>query len=180
MRAWLLVLAGCSFELRAGAPDRDAGALDGPADASPDAAACPAQFVQLAGAPATSRYRVLAGRFAFAAAVTACADLGPRVHLSRLDSRPELDALFAAVAAQTPDVGDTHIYRVVGTRRNDDTWHDLDGSLLAFLPWGAGEPTNLAGEDCMSMRLEIGAPPQPAVTGADQCTTAHEIACECE
>jgi len=177
MRAWLLVVAGCSFQLRAGDADHDARALD--AHPSDDAAVCPAGFAALAGAPAASQYRVLAGRFAFNAAVSACADLGPRVHLAQLDSRPELDALFAAVAAQTPDIGDTHIYRVVGTRQGTD-WNDLDGSPLAFLPWGAGEPTNLAGEDCMSMRLEVGAPPQPAVTGADVCTTAHEIACECE
>jgi len=185
MRAWPIVLAGCSFELSGGGVQHDASVPDATTDGVPvDAATCPPGFAALAGAPPTSHYRVLAGRFAFTAAVTACSDLGARVHLARLDSRPELDALFAAVAAQTPDATDTRIYRVVGTRHDNgtapDTWHDLDGSQLAFLPWGVGEPTNLAGEGCMSMRLEVGAPPQPAVTGADQCTTLHEVACECE
>jgi len=111
--------------------------------------------------------------------------MGLGTHLSRLDTQAEADAIYTLIDNAT-GTGDTHIYRVVGTRHAngagsaDDTWHDLDGSPLAFQPWGIGEPTNGAGEDCMSLRLENSGNPPPKVVGADVCTTAHEFACECE
>jgi len=183
------MVAGCSFQSTAAPGDArliDA-ALDAADDAAPppiDAPGCPSDFVAVTGAPPASRYKVITVGQSFSAAVSTCAAIDSKVHLARLDSRTETDALFDAIDAAVT-TGDQHIYRVVGTRHANggapDTWHDLDDvTELAFQPWGQNEPTNLAGETCMSLRLEFFGSPPARVTGADVCTTPHEFACECD
>jgi hypothetical protein len=178
------LVAGCSFSAP-GASGIDAPAGDGAGagDAPIDGASCPAGLVAVSGAP--SRYQAIATPAPFAVAVSTCAGLGAGVHLVRLDSQAEANAIFQLI---DDAILITHvpIYRVVGARHangagtTDDTWHDLDDvTPLDFLPWGEGEPTSLAGESCMSLREEIGLPPDK-VTGADNCTTARPFACECE
>lgn len=181
--AWFGLLVACSFRIApdGAAPPSDA-AIDGGVDApevTADAPGCPAGFVPVAGAPATSRYRVF-GHQSYDDAVATCATLG--THLLQLDTQEEADALEELIDAETASV-DTRIYRVVGRRDRDpepDAWLGRDGvTPLTFLPWGAGEPTSLTGEDCMSLREENGAS-ATKVIGADLCTTLHEFACECE
>jgi hypothetical protein len=180
-----VVLAACGFR-HGDLPRFDAGGDTGisddvrPIDAPADVAAvsCPTGFVAVSGAPAASRYEAF-GPQTYATAVMACATMG--THLLRLDTQSEADNLYAFIDTAT-GTGDTHIYRVVGQRNRNvvpNTWLDLDGvTQLSFLPWGAGEPTSGATEDCMSLRTE--ADPSLKVIGADVCTTLHEFACECE
>jgi hypothetical protein len=153
------------------------GAIDAPPDAKADAHTCPTGFMPLAGAPATSKYLTFAAQ-SFSTAVNTCKGLG--THLVQLDTPGELDAVYTLID-QVTGAGDTHLYRVVGQRDKSVTpnrWLDLSGNPLTYLPWGVGEPTNLAGEDCIMMRLETAATTK--VIGADQCGTLHEYACECE
>ncbi len=181
--AWLLV-AGCSFSTPAstGVPgdgklaDGSLGGEPGtpPAiDAMPDAAGCPANFVPVAGA-GNSRYAVFA-KDSQPAALLTCSNLG--THLLRLDDQAEATALEAYIDAQTAG-GDTHLYRVVGARDLvlRDQFHDLDFTFLSFLPFGANEPTNGIGEECLVLKKESNI----GVIGADQCLTQHEFACECD
>jgi hypothetical protein len=178
------LVAGCSFS----SPKAGTGAIDAPDGDAPagagDAPNCPAGFAAVNGAP--SRYLAMTTARAFASAAAACAALGPRVHLARLDSQAETTAIFGLVdgAIVGPHMA---IYRVVGARHlngpgpADDTWHDLDNvAPLAFLPWGQSEPTSLAGESCMSVRNETSGAPPPKIAGADDCTTPRPFACECE
>jgi hypothetical protein len=179
----LLLLAGCSFphgSLSTDAPpaSADDANRDAMPDGKPDAAdACPAGFTSLANAPTTSKYKAFSAQ-SFTAAVNACNSLG--THLVHLDTQGEVDAIYTLIDSVT-GVGDTHLYRVVGQRDKSVTpnrWLDLSGNALTFLPWGATEPTNGLNEDCIMMRLETAATNK--VIGADQCTTNHEYACECE
>ena len=152
-------------------------------DAVPDAPRCPADFVPLAGS--VSLYKAMIVPLAYATAVTECTGLGANVQLVRLDTQAETDALYTFMD-DAITVGDTNVTRVVGQRHAngagtaDDTWHDLDDvTALAFLPWGASEPTSSAGEDCMSLRDEFGVS-NARVTGADDCITLRPYACECQ
>lgn len=178
---WLAV-AGCEF--RHGAlmtdarPIIDDSAADAAPDAKLDARTCPTGFASLQGAPATSKYLSFSAQ-SFTTAVSTCKNLG--THLVRLDTPGELGAVYTLID-QVTGAGDTHLYRVVGQRDKSvvpNQWLDLDGIPLTFLPWGVSEPTNLAGEDCIMMRLETGST-TTKVIGADQCGTLHEYACECE
>jgi hypothetical protein len=179
---WLIAFAGCEF--RHGALMTDAspptdgdGAVDAGHDAKPDAHTCPPGFMPLQGAPAASKYLTFSAQ-SFATAVNACKGLG--THLVQLDTQGEVDAVYTLIDQATGG-GDTHLYRVVGQRDKSVTpnrWLDLSGNPLTFLPWGASEPTSLAGEDCIMIRLETASTTK--VIGADQCATLHEYACECE
>ncbi|CAN5873437.1 hypothetical protein BH11MYX3_BH11MYX3_35650 [soil metagenome] len=185
----LLVAGGCGFHTPAsnsgtgdarsvdaiggepGAPPIDAAMID----VAPDASSCPTSFVTVPAAANSSRYQVFA-KASQLTALTTCSNLG--AHLLRLDTQAEATALQAFIDAQITTAGDTGLYRIVGARDLliRSLWHDLDLSLLTFLPWGDGEPTNGNGEDCIMLKLESGA----GVIGADQCGTAHEFACECD
>lgn len=186
MRAFaaILLVAGCDFSTPAstGVPgdgkiaDASMGGEPGAppsGDAMSDAAACPGNFVPIASA-GSSRYAVFPKDTQPGAMLT-CSNLG--THLLRLDDQAEATALEAYIDQQTGG-GDTRLYRVVGARdlvlRNQ--FHDLDFSFLTYLPFGTGEPTNNAGEECLVLKKEgaIG------VIGADQCLTQHEFACECD
>jgi hypothetical protein len=160
-------------------PTTDAdGTIDAVPDAKGDAHTCPPGFMPLSGAPAASKYLTFSAQ-SFTTAVNTCKNLG--AHLVQLDTPGELDAVYTLID-QATGAGDTHLYRVVGQRDKSVTpnrWLDLSGNPLTFLPWGASEPTNLAGEDCIMMRLET-ASTTTKVIGADQCATLHEYACECE
>lgn len=179
-RILALALAGCSYAPTP-ATVEDAGgdaATDGaPPDTEPDALVCPAGFAAITGAP--SMYRLSSTTETYAMAVELCATVGPRVHLARVDSQAEVDALFAAANAFYRVVGQRHLNNPVTAA--DDTWHDLDDlTELAFQPWGANEPTSLDGELCMSIREEFVGVPPPIVAGADDCTTPRLFFCECE
>ena len=189
----LFALAGCSFPHGEAARAIDAAesdaadASDAAADALPDgritdAATCPSGFVTVAGAPATSKYKVFAAQ-PFAGAVNGCKAMG--THLLELDTQGEANALYTFIDVTTTALSDTHLYRVVGQRNKSvtpNTWLGLSGETLTFLPFGVGEPTNGAGEDCIDSRLETSGPGTGVakVIGADVCTTNHEYACECE
>lgn len=192
--AVLLLLASCGFSVAGGSAPTDGKVNDAPTGGTGDAAGgtdgaiaaadaamidapppCPTSFSQVQGAPVTSRYQVFAKADQLTALAT-CSGMG--THLLRVDSTAEATALEAFLDAQTADPQDTHRYRVVGARDLviRSIWHDLDLSVMQFLPWGQGEPTSGLGEDCIVLKQESGA----GVIGADQCGTAHEFACECE
>jgi len=179
MPAVCLALAtACSYAPSANPVDGAGDApADAPADVSIDAVVCPAGFAILGGA--TSQYRVGATALAYMPAVLDCANAGARVHLARLDTQAETDALFGLVGEFVRVVGQRHVNDV--SNPADDTWHDLDDTtVLAFQPWGQGEPTNQPGELCMTVREEFSGDPPPIVTGADDCTTPRAYVCECE
>ena len=176
-----IAIAGCEFRhgaLMADAPVGEGdGAVDAGRDAKLDAHTCPAGFMTLPGAPATSKYLSFSAQ-SFTTAVNTCKNLG--THLVQLDTQGEVDAVYTLVD-QATGAGDTHLYRVVGARDKSvqpNAWLDLSGTPLTFLPWGNLEPTNNVGEDCIMMRLETASTVK--VIGADQCATLHEYACECE
>jgi len=188
-----VLATGCSFELSAidggvpedATPDGQSAGGDAPgattdATAAIDAPAttCPSGFVIVPGAPSTSRYQVVSVPQTYLTALATCAAMG--THLLKLDTQAEATALEAFIDAALAG-SDSHIYRVIGVRDaipNPDRW--LDGvTPLTFLPWGVNEPTNQPGEDCIGLRKENGSP-ATKVIGADQCGTAHELACECD
>jgi len=185
------MLSACSFQPGALPRPIDAAesASDAPMidaviaiDASPDAASCPVDFVRFGNS--LSVYKAMTSPASCAIAVSSCSALGTNVRLARLDDQAEADALYTFMDDAITLI-DTNITRVVGQRHangagtGDDTWHDLDDvTALAFLPWGASEPTSNLGEDCMSLRDEFG-PSIVRVTGADDCVTLRPYACEC-
>lgn len=146
------------------------------ADATPDAASCPATFAPLMASGTSSRYAVM-GKGSQLTALATCA--GMNTHLVRLDSQAEATAIEALITSTT--AAPTGAYRVVGARDPilRSLWHDLDLSLLSFLPpWGTGEPTDafLAGEDCLVLGKQQGA----GVIATQECNSQHEFACECD
>ncbi len=143
-------------------------------DAAPDASSCPASFVSVPAAATGSSYQVFA-KASQLTALTTCSNLG--THLLRLDTQAEATALEDFVNLQTTS-SDSGAYRIVGARDPfvRSLWHDLDLSLLSFLPWGTSEPTDGFGEDCLVLTREG----TGGVIGADQCGSAHEFACECD
>lgn len=153
-----------------GTPAVDASMIDAP----PDAPSCPTGFVTVVAAGTGSRYQVFP-KASQLTALTSCGNLN--THLLHLDTQAEATALEDYINTQTSS-GDTGLYRVVGARDPfvRTIWHDLDLRPMMFLPWGAGEPTDQFGEDCMLLKREGSS----GVTGADQCGTAHEFACECD
>lgn len=184
---WLF-LAACGFSTP-GQPD-DAGhsgdgaiasgdgqlPVDASVDAMPDAASCPASFIPLPAVTTGSKYRVFP-KMSQLGAIATCSNLG--THLVHLDTQAEANALEALISSNSS--GPTGLYRVVGARDLvfRQVWHDLDFiTLLSFLPWGMNEPTDVAfgGEDCIVLKKEQGA----AVIGAQECTSQHEFACECD
>lgn len=148
---------------------------DAMADASPDAASCPATFAMIAASGTSSRYAV-GGKGSQLVAITTCASMN--THVVRLDSQAEATAIegFLTSSVTAP----TGQYRVVGARdplfRN--LWHDLDLGLLSFLPWGMNEPSDifLGGEDCIVLEKQQGA----GAIASQECNAAHEFACECD
>lgn len=181
----MLALAGCSFPH--GQLTTDSNDTGGGDDAPPmrnDAATdaprtCPSGFIALPTAPITSQYKAFPGA-TYAMAIQTCMNMN--THLARLDTQGEADSLYGYIDSQT-NLGDTHLYRIVAKRDASVTpnrWLDLDNTTpLTFLPWGTGEPTNNSGEDCALLRTQTATDPT-RVIGADQCTTNHEFACECE
>jgi hypothetical protein len=154
-------------------PGIDAAAM---IDATPDAAGCPASFVAIPNSGGSSRYLAFP-KSSQLGALTTCSSLN--THLARLDDQAEADALESYIGSTISS--STGIYRVVGARdllfRN--LWHDLDFiTLLSFLPWGQNEPSDvfLGGEDCIVLKSEQGA----AVISAQECSSQHEFACECD
>ena len=185
-----LFLVACGFTTPAGGigPD-DAARGDSPIingdsnltgdasaiDAMPDAASCPASFVTIPSSGGNSKYLVFP-KSSQLGALTGCPG---GTHLLHLDNQAEATALERYITSNS--ASPTGLYRVVGARdalfRN--VWHDLDFiSLLSFLPWGQNEPTDvfLGGEDCIVLKKETGT----AVIGAQECSSAHEFACECD
>ena len=182
-----VVTAGCSFapaqvsDARLGdtSPPNDA-AIDAVIDAAPDARACQPGFMAVAGAPSTSRYKIMP-QAAYDTAIAACAALDS--HLLHLDTQEEANALEIAIDASIAGSSDSGLYRIVGHRPavTTMTFYELDDTTpLSFTPWGMGEPTMSGGELCIMLRKEGGNAGLPRVVGADQCPTAHEYACECE
>jgi hypothetical protein len=151
----------------------DAPTIDAMADAT--AASCPTSFVTVPNAGTSSKYLVFP-KTSQLGALTGCPS---GTHLLHLDDQAEADALEAYITANSSSP--TGLYRVVGARDGffRDLWHDLDFiTLLTFLPWGQNEPTDvfLAGEDCIVLKSEQ----STAVIGAQECSSAHEFACECD
>jgi hypothetical protein len=181
--SWIVVvLAGCAYSPTPALTGDDV-PEDGPSTTqdtvTPDVATfvCPAGFETLAGAP--SKYQLGSTLASYEQAIQACAAIDSRVHLARVDSQAEVDALFTRAGDLMRVVGQRHINSPATTA--DDTWHDLDDvTELTFQPWGADEPTALVGELCMSIREEFTGNPPPIVAGADNCTTPRSFLCECE
>ncbi len=187
-----LALGGCGFSTPGGPfgpgdaghvsdspiASGDANATDAVSiDAMADAASCPANFVALPSAGTSSKYLVFS-KSSQLGAVTTCAGLG--THLARLDTQAEATALESYIASNSGG-SPTGLYRVVGARDPvlRGLWHDLDFiTLLSFLPWGQSEPTDvfLGGEDCIVLKHEQNS----AVIGAQECSSQHEFACECD
>lgn len=144
-------------------------------DAPPDASSCPATFSAISATGTTSRY-ALGGKASQLVALGICASMN--THVVRIDSQAEATAIEAFITSNS--TSPTGLYRVVGARDVvfRDRWHDLDLSFLTFLPWGAGEPTDvfLGGEDCIVLKKESG----KGVFGAQECSSQHEFACECD
>lgn len=191
--ALCLVLAACGFSTPGGGlgPGSDAaptgdGAIAsgdsnltgdaGPADAMLDASSCPASFAPIANSGTSSRYLAFPKNSQLLAIAT-CANLN--THLLRVDDQNEADALVTYLATASGS-SSTGLFRVVGARDGvfRNLWHDLDFSLLSFLPWGQSEPTDtaLGFEDCIVLKEESG----DGVYGAHECSSLHEFACECD
>jgi len=142
-----------------------------------DAPGCPASFVTVPAANSSSRYQAFP-KMSQLAAIATCA--GMNTHLARIDTQAEADALVTFIASINTGPPIAPLFRVVGTRdpllRN--YWHDLDLSILTFLPWGSGEPSDAAFgfEDCIVLKKEQAS----AVFDAQECNSQHEFACECD
>jgi hypothetical protein len=144
-------------------------------DAISDAASCPTSFVTIPNSGTSSKYLVFQ-KSSQLGALTGCPG---GTHLLHLDNQAEATALEAYITANSSSP--TGLYRVVGARDGlfRDLWHDLDFiTALTFLPWGQNEPTDvfLGGEDCIVLKKEQ----TTAVIGAQECSSAHEFACECD
>ena len=186
-----LFLVGCGFTTPGGGigPDDASHLSDSPfasgdsnltndapmIDAMSDAASCPTSFVTIPNSGTSSKYLAFQ-KSSQLGALTGCPS---GTHLLHLDNQAEATALEAYITGNS--ASPTGLYRVVGARDGlfRDVWHDLDFiTLLTFLPWGAGEPTDvfLGGEDCIVLKKEQ----NTAVIGAQECSSAHEFACECD
>ncbi len=145
-------------------------------DAMPDAASCPASFIAITNSGTSSKYLAFPKQSQLDALIT-CGNFN--THLLRLDNQAEATALELYISSSSGS-NSTGLYRVVGARDPilRGLWHDLDLSPLSFLPWGPGEPTDVpfAFEDCIVLKK----PQNSAVIGAQECTSKHEFACECD
>jgi hypothetical protein len=140
--AWIVVVAGCGFHANPGTQEEAAALPD--AAVQPDATTCPSSYgLTLSGSQ--SRYRLIPdGRPAWVQFDACAADLPGATHLVVLDTKPELDAAIALVAAPTTLLAGNAIW--VGAVQQTsatlpaDGWLWLDDSSVTG--WGDGEPND--------------------------------------
>jgi len=118
---------------------------DGAPDAQPDAppAGCPADYVQLDGAPATSRYRVAMVFQKWGPAENDCEDDGDGTHLVVVDDAAESAAIDAAF------FGD--FWLGATDRITEGTFLAVTGGAAPYLNWGLFEPDDFFGQDCAGL-----------------------------
>ncbi len=210
MRVWLcFALAGCSFSGKSigastdGTPAPGDGAIAGadaatdgavvidasrPIDAAVvidaslpvDAAHCPADFVTLAGAPASSRYKIYSY-----SAVTAQSQAesyttskatcsGQGAYIAIVDNAAEAAAIAAVIKLDPANP----YYRVgVDDLASPGAWVTVLGAPATYLPWASGQPNGANGVTTGGFCTFFDA------SGAmyDQlCSTPFAFACECE
>ncbi len=203
MRWFVLVaaVAGCSFEHgNAGSVQtpvdgprdapRDSGSgttkMDAPGTTKMDAPAktCPAGYVTLTGAPATSKYKVfdwdnstaMDKSEAWTTAKQTCITDG--THLAVPNDMAELSALRGAI---TVDPSSNYFWIGDTDQAAEGTWLDVLGNPAPYLPWAMGQPNNGGGpggsgqpENCAL------ATPANGNTYDWICGTPYPFACECE
>ena len=191
------LLAACSFQpigKASGPADRGAGSatmndaaaedaaaptIDAPPDAAPDAPAqitCPADYMTIAGAPTTSRYKLYSysaiasqdRRNDWPTAQSTC--MGPHTHLVVVETSAEAIALGSALqfASDSP-----YFWEGVTDQGHENSWQTIFGTPATYLPWAAMQPnggtqSNCALFDRASMLYDYA------------CNGFQPFACECE
>jgi hypothetical protein len=155
----------------ADAPMFDAVLVDSPTQVN-----CPNGFVQLAGAPSTSRYKIYSwssapghdqGQFVPDAEQT-CA--GQMSHLAIADDANEAAALAAAIKV---DPNTPYFWDGLTDEGHEGTWLTVLGQTPSYLRWGVGQPNGGTGANCALMN--------GGLAYDWGCSAyAYPFACECE
>jgi hypothetical protein len=134
--------AGQCVGEQTGGPD---GGTDGPPTDSPTAAACPADYMPLAGGPAGHVYKKAPQNLVWTQQFDYCRNTsGMRAYLAVPNSPTELTGLHT-LAGGTFWVG-------INDRNTEGTYIEAEtgGVWMSSVPWAAGEPDNLGNQDCVA------------------------------
>jgi hypothetical protein len=136
---------------------------DASPDAMPDAAPCPTGYAPAAAG--TSMYRTVAGFSTWSSAEADCEDDGPGTHLVVVDDAGENaavdDLLFGTLWIGLTD------------RVSEGTFLVVTGGAPPFLDWGAFQPDDFLGQDCVAMN-------ENARYGDADCGSLRGYVCECD
>jgi hypothetical protein len=108
-----------------------------------------------------NKYRFVSTAMKWHQAVADCASDGG--YLVVLDDATERDT-FAV----------DDIWIGISDEAEQTVWTTVCGDAATYLPWGANEPDNAAGEDCGRLRVDTG-----KIADAD-CDKQYVFVCECE
>jgi hypothetical protein len=161
----------CVGEQSGGDAGIDGPPIDGPPIDSPPAA-CPAEYVALAGGPAGHLYRKAPANLNWTGQDDYCRGTSTRAYLAIPDEAVELTSLHT-LAAGTFWIG-------IHDRVIEGTYVKTTGGPATFLPWdtGAGEPDNPGGgggQDCVAATA--------TTISTEDCTgngSTRPAVCECE
>ena len=191
----LALLAACSFQPTGkaggtsdggadtamsvdGAPDATV-TLDALADAAPDAPAqitCPADYTTIAGAPASSRYKLYSysstgsqdRRNDWPTAQSTC--MGAHTHLVVVETSAEALALGGALQF-APD--SPYFWEGVTDQGHENSWQTLFGTPATYLPWAPQQPNGGTQANCALFD-------QASLLYDFACNGFQPFACECE
>lgn len=160
------LLGGCSFDGSAGT-DPDAMPIDGVIDAMPDTpvSQCASTYVQVAGAPVGSRYRMLPTSVSVAQQAATCARDG--AHLVVIDDVVELTALQIYAPKRNG-----FFWVGLTDEAVEGVWQTSTGEVASYLPWKKGQPDGGTMANCALL--------------ADNelvdfsCVGAYPSVCECD
>lgn len=151
-------------------------ALDAP---MPDAATCQG-FTAIAGAPATSRYKIhgynvnaaMDQSASWNAAKTQCASEGG--YLAVLDTQAESTALAAAIPLNPAPASNAY-HDGITDAVTEGTWLTIFGATPGYLTWGGGQPNGGTAQNCAA---SVG--PSLSDITCDASDPAHKLAYACE
>jgi Lectin C-type domain len=160
------LLGGCSFDGSAGV-DPDAMPIDSAIDGMPDTPVrqCASTYVQVAGAPVASRYRMLPASGSVAQQTAMCA--GDGAHLVVIDDVVELTALQIYAPKRNG-----FFWVGLTDEAVEGEWRTSKGEVASYLPWKKGQPDGGTTANCALLAdnelVDFG------------CSGGYPSVCECD
>lgn len=181
----LALVAGCSFRTNPRSPSDsgadaartgDAGNTDAPVDApgTIDARVCPAGYAPIAGAPATSRYKLFGNAppndqsNSWTGGKALCEADG--THLVIVETPAEASAIGAVIQLAA---GSPYYWEGITDAAQEDVWLTVLGDPATYQPWAVGQPNGGTGANCALFDA-------PGNLYDFDCAGYEAFACECE